>query len=462
MTLLASMQSSFNEHSKNIAVSFEGKEYSYETLSKFVSFRIGEIERCLIKPNEVICIESTNSLEYWISCLSALFLGLRITPFKSNDGLPQELWSRRHVGLDGNSEIKVTPYKEMDIERYRDDIVFCKSGNVDSSVIFFTSGTTGTKKSISLSNQNMISRIQTTQKFFPKNSVSFTFMPPFSTLGFHFQLRQWLKGGLLILDTDFDNIINALFKYSVDYIVGSPHQFRSFIDDLSINQIKNEFSVHQISVGGGELTKLLKMKLVEVFNSDIYCLFGASETGLWSIHNVTDDDDYSNLGNFSLGCQCEIDLLDGESGNLRIKNSHMANGYLNAASDEFKNGWFYSGDRAFTRDNQIYLLGRDDAVVNVGGIKISPQQIDDFVLSLDGVKDASCFWIKDKLGYNELWCAVVLNKKVALENLLQNISFRFGVESGPKRIIPVEFIPRTYSGKPQRNLMSEKITSKLI
>lgn len=460
MTLLNKIQSSFDKNSDSIAISFEGEEYSYKTIKKLVAYRISEIIRHSVRKQDVVCIESDNPLEYWISCFSCLFLGLVITPFKSNDGLPENFTDKRYIGID-SADIKVSSYREIAPLHLPDLIDFSYVINDDLSVIFFTSGTTGTKKSIGLTNKKIYSRIETTQNFFPKNLVSFTFMPPYSTLGFHFQLRQWVKGGLVILDKDFERIVDAFSKYSIDYIVGSPHQFSSFLDDISNSHTRTKFSVQGLGVGGGELTRILKEKLLQKFDSDIFCLFGASETGLWSINNVTNSNDYANLGNFTLGGECDVEIDDGESGYLKLRNTHMVSGYLNAPGVEFKDGWFYSGDRAIKKDNQIYLLGRDDSVVNVGGIKISPQEIDDFVCTLDGVKDAACFWIKDKYSYNEIWVAVATDESINLNSILRELNLKFGVSQGPKRVIPVQMIPRTYSGKPQRNLMSEKVTEQI-
>ena len=179
------------------------------------------------------------------------------------------------------------------------------------------------------------------------------------------------------------------------------------------------------------------------------------------MNNLTHSVEFFNLGDFTLGGDCDVEVDDGQSGYLKLRNPYMVNGYLNASGEEFKNGWFYPGDRAIKKNGQIFLLGRGDDVVNVGGIKISAQEIDDFMLSLDGVKDAACFWIKDKFGYNELWSAVVMQEISSLENLMAKVKAKFGIDGGPKRLIPVEFIPRTYSGKPQRNLMSEKVSNQI-
>jgi acyl-CoA synthetase (AMP-forming)/AMP-acid ligase II len=272
MTLLNRIKTSFDENADFIAISFQGKEYSYETLSKLVAYRISEIEKCFVGVGDIVSIENKDPLEYWVSCLSCLFLGLTITPFRSNDGLPDDFAKKRYVGNDSNADIKVTLCGEIDVENLLITIKIPTLINTDLSVIFFTSGTTGRKKSIGLTNNIICSRIQASQKFFPRNSVSFTFMPPFSSLAFNFHLRQWIAGGLVILDSEFENVIKALSKYSVDYVVGSPHQYTSFLNDLSDYKILEEFRVDSLVVTGGNLTKPLKEKLSEVFlNVEIFC-----------------------------------------------------------------------------------------------------------------------------------------------------------------------------------------------
>ena len=72
-----------------------------------------------------------------------------------------------------------------------------------------------------------------------------------------------------------------------------------------------------------------------------------------------------------------------KTGTVRYKRKNMINSYLNdedASKVSFKNGYFYPGDLGKLDENGVlYLEGRTNDVINIGGIKLNPENIDQFI-----------------------------------------------------------------------------------
>ena len=78
-------------------------------------------------------------------------------------------------------------------------------------------------------------------------------------------------------------------------------------------------------------------------------------------------------------------------GLLEIKARSAMLGYLNAASPFTDDGWFQTGDRVEVDGEYFRILGRESEVINVGGSKVDPVEVEDALLQMDGVIDAVVF-----------------------------------------------------------------------
>lgn len=458
--LVKNIYSSFTKYSESIALIYKGRNYTYGQFLSLINYRTIELKKILSGDELLVTVDSTDNFEHWISTIALMFLGISSTPSIRNEGLPSIYHTRKSIGNNNDFDVKVQSYK--DILSFHKEFKLDFVANQENWYrVFYSSGTTGSKKAIAINSRMIESRIDSSHYFFPNRNICLSLMPPESALGFHFHLGQWLLGGAVILDKDFSDIEKSIIGSKVNYLVCSPHQIIHFIKDLELLSYKLNFNIDEIIISGAEITEGLRKKIKRNFSSSITCLYGATETGHWSKNSITENTSLRNLGKLDKDvCLEVVDINDGDCGSLRIKTRHMVSGYMDGqSSDVFADGWFYSGDVAFTTKNdEIQLVGRTYDVLNIAGLKVGLNEIDEFVCGLDDVTDASCFWIKDELGYAELWMAVVLGDMKQLNRIFQDINIKFGENAGPKRIIPVEMIPRTYSGKPQRNLMSEKVT----
>jgi len=158
------------------------------------------------------------------------------------------------------------------------------------------------------------------------------------------------------------------------------------------------------------------------------------------------------------------DLLPrGARGEVVIRGQNVTRGYENnpkANESSFTHGWFRTGDLGhIDEDGYLFLAGRIKEIINRGGEKISPREIDEILLDHPSVAAAVCFAIPDPRLGEEIGAAVVLRKSApASEVELMNFAAsRLADFKVPRRILILDEIPKGPTGKPQRIGLAAKL-----
>jgi len=173
-------------------------------------------------------------------------------------------------------------------------------------------------------------------------------------------------------------------------------------------------------------------------------------------------------GSVGFGQGVQVTILDQDGnpaveGEVCIKGLNVTIGYLNNpsanASSYTDNGWFRTGDQGkFDEDGYLFLTGRIKELINRGGEKISPLEIDSVLLSHKGIAEAVSFAVPDQIYGQEVHAAVVLKEESRnlsekeIQNYCQEKLAKFKV---PKKIYFTETMPKTATGKIQRKNISE-------
>jgi acyl-CoA synthetase (AMP-forming)/AMP-acid ligase II len=174
-------------------------------------------------------------------------------------------------------------------------------------------------------------------------------------------------------------------------------------------------------------------------------------------------------GSVGRGTGVQIGIMD-ESGRLLpantqgevvIKGPNVTRGYHNnpeANAAAFTNGWFRTGDQGILDPTgYLTLVGRLKELINRGGEKISPREIDETLLTHPAVAEAVCFGVADAKYGEEVAAAVVLRSAATEETLIAHCRERLAAFKAPKKIYLVTQIPRTATGKIQRRNVAAAI-----
>lgn len=157
----------------------------------------------------------------------------------------------------------------------------------------------------------------------------------------------------------------------------------------------------------------------------------------------------------------------GKIGEVCIRGPNVTKGYKNnpeANKLAFQFGWFHTGDLGyFDEDGYLHLVGRIKELINRGGEKISPIEVDAVILSHLDVAQAVCFGVPDDKYGEEINCAVIpregsnLDEAEVLSFCKKNIaSFKV-----PKRVFITDSLPKTATGKIQRRIVAEHFISQV-
>ena len=158
-------------------------------------------------------------------------------------------------------------------------------------------------------------------------------------------------------------------------------------------------------------------------------------------------------------------LASGEHGEIMLRGPNMSRGYYNdeaATQAAFRDGWFRTGDLGYLdADGYLFIVGRIKDVINRGGQKVSPLEVEEVLLGHPAVLEAGVFAVPHpKLGEN-VAAVVVLrpNSEATSDQLRQFARKRLAAYKVPSLIRSVAALPKGASGKVKRNALAELISA---
>lgn len=147
-------------------------------------------------------------------------------------------------------------------------------------------------------------------------------------------------------------------------------------------------------------------------------------------------------------------LDDNQVGEVVIQGENVTSGYHNneeANKESYIDGWFRTGDQGFLdEDGYLNLTGRIKELINRGGEKISPLEVDAVLLNHPSVNEAVCFASPDEKYGEVVHAALVINSQVSDKEIQDFCSKSLAAFKIPEKIYFAEELPRTATGKIQR------------
>ncbi|KAJ2720541.1 hypothetical protein GGI07_004545 [Coemansia sp. Benny D115] len=171
-------------------------------------------------------------------------------------------------------------------------------------------------------------------------------------------------------------------------------------------------------------------------------------------------------GSVGLPQGVEVTILDDDGkrvhlGEVCVRGPNVTPGYLNNAeanAKSFTDGWFRTGDQGYLDDDgYLVLTGRIKELINRGGEKISPLELDDVLLQCPGVGEAVSFAVTDEMYGQDVNAAVVPKQgaTVTEDQVKQFMREKVAAFKVPRRVFVADELPRTATGKIQRRVVAE-------
>jgi acyl-coenzyme A synthetase/AMP-(fatty) acid ligase len=261
-------------------------------------------------------------------------------------------------------------------------------------------------------------------------------------------------GRTVCFSPDGPQSIGLLSKYSVDLIAGSTGQMRELL--MLQRQVRgNTKSVQRVTTGGGPMTYSEMSDLMLAFNCKVDDIYASTEAGTAGISaGATLRPRAAGEGRFVITSQVKIvDPVTGapaRDGLIAVRSDvmgvafegHLEGGQIGDATD-----WFYPGDLgAIDSTGLLSVTGRVDEVINLGGVKLTPETIEAALLKHSAISDAAVVRLTHANGRIEICAAIVGPAQLTRDELnswLRSQDLKVSID----RSLMVDAIPRADSNK---------------
>ena len=408
MSFILDKFKSFN--SKN-AIVFEDRIYTYEEFVK----QIKDYKDILDKHNissKVVVILGDYSF-YNLALFFALYENKNIiAPITSNikkvqDDFIEESFCQTIIKTDEKNlliqNLKTT-FSHNIIDNLRE--------KNSSGLILFSSGSTGKPKAMIHNLDTLIDSFKDKKE---KSMNMLVFLMFDHIGGLNTVFNALYMGASLIIPKikDAKTICELIEKYKIMVLPSSP----TFLNLILISEEYKNYdlsSLRMITYGTETMPQLLLLKLKEVFPKVKFLqTFGTSETGISTTSSKSSNSLFMKLEDIN----GEYKIVENE---LWLRSKTQVLGYLNASMDSFtSDGWFKTGDLVEVDGEYIKIIGRTKEVINVGGQKVLPAEVESIILEMEEISDCMVYGEKNAITGQTVVCDVVLNKNI--ENIKKRV-----------------------------------------
>ena len=345
--------------------------------------------------------------------------------------------------------------------------------NENNSCLFLhTSGTTSRPKGVPLKHKNLLKSLNNIIDTYnlSKNDVAMVVMPLFHVHGLiGVALSTLASGGEIVVPEKFS--AGAFWKIQKKYnatwysAVPTIHQILLIRAD---DDHAPTTSFRLIRSCSAALAPSVLMNLEKRFGAPVLEAYGMTEASHQMSSNPLPPND-RKPGSVGKSTGVEINIMSMENsgvmlsndeiGEIVIKGENVTSGYHNnedANKDAFVNGWFRTGDQGYL-DNEGYLnlTGRIKELINRGGEKISPLEVDAILINHPSVDEAVCYGFPDEKYGEVVHAALVTNSNVSESEIKNFCSKSLANFKVPEKINFTDKLPRTATGKIQRRIVAK-------
>ena len=342
--------------------------------------------------------------------------------------------------------------------------------------ILFTTGTTGAPKGVALSYNNLSAAARNINAFIGNTSsdVELLALPVSHSFGLGRLRCSLSKGATVVMLGTFANVkkfFKEMARCQVTMFAMVPASW-GFIKKMSGKYIgKFADQLKFIEIGSSFMPVEDKELLMSLLPKTRICMhYGsteASRSAFMEFHTYKDN--LLSIGKASPNVEIKIFTSHGtpaalgEEDEVCVKGEHVTCSYWNETPErfasDFYDGYFRTGDcGTMDAEGNIYLKSRIKEMINVGGKKVSPMEVEDILNTIPGIKESACIGIPDPgIVLGEVVKAfIVADDNLSDEEIMQQLRPQLEVYKLPVEIERINAIPKTGSGKIQRLSLKKK------
>ena len=395
--------SNFLEYGNAEAVIFKNCSYTYNDLADRINYwrlRLG-----LIKSGNIVGLEDDFSPET-IAILFILIEKLAVVvPF---DIQHQEKNQRKYSIAQLDIIIRVYDEDNIQIENITDkstkNTLYSEViNNCSPGLVLFTSGSSGEPKAALHNFTKLLSKFIVKRKAL--KTINFLLFDHWGGLNTLFHILS--NGGTVVVleNRNPDYVCELIEKYAVELLPTSP----TFLNMLIMSRAYERFSLKSlkvISYGAEPMPAALLGLLNKIFPEiTLQQTYGLIELGVMRSKSEDNGSLWVKIGGEGYKVRVEDNLLE-------IKSESAMIGYLNAPSPFTEDGWFKTGDSVEVKGDYFRILGRKSEIINVGGEKVYPQEVENAILGFPNVKDVVVYAEKNPLTGNIVCAKINIEKPI--------------------------------------------------
>lgn len=483
-SVVESLYQSSVRRPEHIAIIADGEKISYSDLWNEILGFTSYIKSLNLEKGSRILVKSASSIWYAVAIFSIHLSGNVNVPLESNvsvNGM-NDIASQLGASLviadnytDGSLPcINSSDVREIAKNNYSENLGFDFPSGDDICDILFTTGTTGKSKGVVISHTAVLGSAENLQSGYNllDDNVFLIPVPVNHANGIRkFYLCMYTGTTCVLLD-GFTNI-KKFYQYISDYGVTSlllpPSAVRMII--LLSGKELSKFSkqIRHVHTSAAPFPESDKEKLCELLpETRLIFAYGASEAASCTMFAYSE---YPGM----ICCigkpnvNANIFIVDDNrqpiksskdnQGLLAISGKMLMNCYYNEpelTAEVLKDGVLYTNDIGYIDENGfIYMLGRKGDVINVGGLKIAPTEVESIVMRFPGIAECACFAVEDKMSGVAPKLNIVPERNVTIDTkeLKAHMASYLEAYKIPKQIAIVDEIPKTANGKINRKVL---------
>jgi acyl-CoA synthetase (AMP-forming)/AMP-acid ligase II/acyl carrier protein len=346
----------------------------------------------------------------------------------------------------------------------------------DVALMLHTSGTTSRPKLVPLTHKNLCASAGNICKTLGlmSNDRCLNIMPLFHIHGLIAGVLASIKAGASVACSPgflAPEFFPWLEIFNPTWYTAVPTMHQSILTrSLNNHEIIKKVQLRFIRSSSSSLPPSVMTELEETFQTSVIEAYGMTEASHQMASNPLPPA-LRKAGSVGLAAGPEIAIMSekearfisaGTPGEIVIRGKNVTLGYAKnpeANSSSFTNGWFRTGDQGvMDEDGYLFITGRIKEIINRGGEKISPREIDEVFLKHPAVAQAVAFGVPHKTLGEDLAVALVLKDKSVNENDLRKYAANhLAFHKVPQRVIILSEIPKGSTGKIQRIGLARKL-----
>lgn len=328
----------------------------------------------------------------------------------------------------------------------------------DTISILFTSGTTGRPKGVVMKYGAVFENLKQygTDMQFGTKTRFMQIVPLFHAHGWLYSsIVPVMFNSSIVLNQPFNVSLCARFwdivsKYKANVLVCVPSILTSLMEMSQRYDTLPKDTLDTVICGSAFLHPELKRNFESTFSTTIQEFYGSTETIYIAYHSPATTFKEGTVGKlFPKNCTVRI----ADDGEILVKTKYLFKEYLDEeelTNEVLEDGWYKSGDMGLVDENGfVSLTGRKKDIINKGGYKVAPKEINDCLMRHPLVSNAATIGVPDQMYGEEIYSFVVVKDRQNFneEDVLVHCRKELNPIICPKRIIIIDDIPKNDVGK---------------